>query len=310
MQEYAQRLSNVLDAEHQILFDADPVIAQLSSPPSKSRQLNLQSDQKIKLRDFYNLPNCGIKPLIAERNTTMGKLQTPSQRYLYELRLTNVLNKCLAMAEPEDKDKLQAILILKQQDMQNAWRAFILTSKELQLATANKAVHFSQTENHDFAVLSWQQLAQYAPDTTKYVGEKELGELESHLKTISDYKTPAKLFNDSFLLSVWLPQITDFLESQTNEFNCVSRKEKQKVEYLKNVFHLFFVEKIQPLTSNMNKWYYKLEPVLESLHHPLIQINSTDSFPEQKKHYDDSLKQHVQFWQKLFKRCGVNPARK
>lgn len=310
LEDYSQRIGNVLEKEHQL--DLASFHGQINSNGASTAEVEdatFSSNQNIKLREFYNLPDCGIKPLIAERNTTMGKLQLPSQRYLYDLKLVNSLRKCLEIAKPEDQIRIQTILAGKQQDKRNSWRALITRSKEIRLATTSPSSHFDDNENHDFAILNWQQLLTYAPDKTEALTEEQQGSLEQLLKTISDYKTPAKLNNDSGLIASVLPQVTNFLQSETSTFTCNTRKETQKVEYLRNVFHLFFIEKIQPLTSNMNKWYYKLEPVLEELKHPLITDSMENAFTQQKARYDESLKEHVQFWQQLFKRCNVSPSK-
>lgn len=308
LEEYTQRLSNVLEAEHQISFVHE--VMRVTETKSESTTLaTAQVSARIKLREFYNLPDCGVKPLIAERNTTMGKLQAPSQRYLYELRLVKALSHCLTiMTDAEDQQKLQAILTTKQKDMDSSWRVFVNKSQEIARALTSNTSHLELSENHDFALLSWQQILNFSPDVAMNSRTDITGELEAHLKTIAEYKTPAKLVNDMRLVSTWLPKVTRFLETQTSGFTCVPRKEKQKVEYLKNVFHLFFIQEIQPLTSNMNKWYYKLEPVLESLDHPKVQPQGQHGFKQLKQDYDQNLKQHVMFWQTLFKRCNVSPA--
>ena len=50
-------------------------------------------DTKIKLFEFYDLKQCQLYTLIAERNTSLGKLQLPSRRYLYERKLIKPIKK-------------------------------------------------------------------------------------------------------------------------------------------------------------------------------------------------------------------------
>lgn len=307
LDDYNQRLGNVLDTENNIEFIT--VIAPLGLKKNIVSKADLtvrdSGDDTIKLREFYDLPACGIKPLIAERNTTLGKIQSPSQRYIYEVRLVTVLKGCLTNAAEADSVKLNKLLNLKQNDLINAWQTLLHHSSEISQAIVTPSSHFSDTENHDFAVQSWLQLSHFSPKSlATEESSEQLAELEARLKTIQDFKTPAKLLNDSKLIMTYLPKITQFLHTETQGFTCQSPKEKQQTQYLKNVFHLFFVDKIQPLTAKMNKWSYKLIPALQRLEQPIFVDNGYSEFQAQYQH---AIKEHVKFWQQLFKRCDISP---
>lgn len=311
METYAQRLSNVLDTEHPVSFELKDAL--MSDIAYKQKTVETEKmpaliSETIQLREFYDLPDCGLKPLIAQRNTTLGKIQSPSQRYLYEVLLVKTLRQCLVKNE-KHSEALQQILKIKKQVMFHSWQLFLHNSKEIASAINSPHSHFRDSENHDYALQSWLQLKNFSPALLSSSNDVESqgAALEQHLKTINDYKTPAKLLNDYTLVQYWLPEITQFLEAETADFTCVPKREKQKVQYLRNVFHLFFIEKIQPLTSKMNKWYYKQVPILEDL-----EVVSNDrplaaSLPQIKVNYDKALLDHVQFWQQLFKRCDVSP---
>lgn len=311
MEAYAQRLSNVLDTEHPISFDLNTTVQADSTyqhEEFETSQMPTLGSETIQLREFYDLPNCGLKPLIAQRNTTLGKIQSPSQRYLYEVLLVKTLKQCL-FKNKKHSEALQQILKIKEQALFQSWQLILQKSKEITSAINSTHSYFVASENHDYALQSWLQLKKFSPVSLSRSNDIEsLGAaLEQHLKTISDYKTPAKLLNDFTLLHEWLPEITQFLETETADFTCVPNKEKQKVEYLRNVFHLFFIKKIQPLTSKMNKWYYKQAPILDELTIVLNNQPIAASLQQRKVNYDKALIEHVQFWQRLFKRCDMSP---
>lgn len=303
----------MLNASPELTFEGQVEPGSTALARKNDASLTDKERETINLREFYNLPDCGIKPIIAERNTTLGKIQSPSQRYLYEVRLMRALKNCFASVSSqkdslitnENLTQLSEILALKQQDMSNAWTLFLRNSSELNTALSHQHSHLSDSDNHDFAIQSWILLSSYQPEQLIREDFSTTIEdnFEQHLKNITDFRTPARLRNDFTLISNNLPQITDFLISETAGFTCTPRKEKQQVEYLKNIFHMFFVDKIQPMTTRMNKWFYKLEPVLNELDlkEAIIKLN------KQKQDYDSALMEHVQFWQQLFKRCGVSP---
>ena len=308
LEQYQSRLANVLDTSVPESIATSPFSTKTSVKTSEGpSQTRIESESKIKLNEFYQLPECGIKPLIAERNTTLGKLQTPSQRYIYETRLLNKLVKCRS-DDPEQQQLINKLTRLKNQHRRESWQKLLAQSTEIRTALTTGNAHFSKNDNHDFAVQSWLQLKALSPEALLNEQEDKLvSSLEGILKSISDSKTPARLSNTHELLAQRLPEITRFLRQHTDGFQCQNHKEKQQAEYLQNVFNLFFIEEIQPLGSKMNKWYYNLDPVLAELLQNEHYNTQLVSHQTQFSQYQQAIKEHVIFWQQLFKRCNLSP---
>ena len=319
MEEYHQRLSNVLGTDTQ-LRNIKP--ADLHSPRGLQPEA-LSTDHKtdasafenerINLSEFYKLPECGLKPLIAERNTTLGKLQAPSQRYLYELRIRSTMTSCMAKAAPAQKDVLTALVKRKHPALLHSWRKLLLDSEEIKQALFHTSSSLSTGEKHDFAIQSWGQLRSYDPknveenDEMTYPELTHLQNLEAQLKTISESKIPAKLRHSMVTLNHYLPQTTDFLEKHTSALDCQKTQDKTKLQYLNNVFKLFFIEKIQPLSSQMNQWHYKLQPIMADLYRDQSIDPYQQIVTQHFQSYQNNIKRHVRLWQSLYKTCGFSP---
>lgn len=307
--EYNGRLSTILD--HPI----DVLPRQNRSMKQKALGLETaqaQADVKIKLNEFYNLPDCGIKPIIAERNTSLGKLQSPSQRYLYEVRLLSMLTQCRLNASPEQSANLHNIITQKQDMLLHAWRNLLLNSREIQAAIFNPAVNTNVKFSHDFAITQWQQLLEFAPAKVLQSQPSHFDDLESILKHINEDQTPTRIWNDMALLSHQLPQITTWLLTSTESLTCQKAADKTKVEYLRNVFNLFFIQKIQTQASKLSSWHYKLRPILIDLYvKPFIPVTMQhyiNSYSEsQFNQFKTAIRDHVALWQDLFNRCKMAP---
>jgi DNA/RNA-binding domain of Phe-tRNA-synthetase-like protein len=87
------------------------------------------------------------------------------------------------------------------------------------------------------------------------------------------------------------------------------------MEYLTNVFQRYFIEKIQPIASQMNHYQYQLSPIFEKmLSHPNLSPNFKQYINQSNqqgfKNYQVAMQQHIHFWQDLFKRCNIKPGKR
>ena len=103
--EYSERLGRVLDtgltaAEEQPAPDY-PQREMLHSAPA---QLD------INLTRFYQLQQCELGNLVAERNTALGKIQHYSQRLVYERQLLAALSDCISFVSQQNDETVLELL--------------------------------------------------------------------------------------------------------------------------------------------------------------------------------------------------------
>ncbi len=89
-------------------------------PDAGSRRLP-RADLRVGLGQFLDLKACGLRSLVAERNSALGKLEGDSIRLVYEHALAAGLARCLARLEESGDDPalataLRGILQAKQLD--------------------------------------------------------------------------------------------------------------------------------------------------------------------------------------------------
>jgi hypothetical protein len=302
--DYQLRMAKVLKLE-------PPSIEPITLPnyPHSNTLQQATSDNTIKLFEFYQLKHCELYTLIAERNTTLGRLQLPSTRYLYEKKLVLALNDCLQQTDDlKLQEKLQLWLNNKTEQMPTVWADLMQLSSELKTALSSNSGLITGN-NQDGIVLIKQ-----AFDYLLKIEHETLvnsNQLEQHLKQLNNNPLPAKLWLSQLILTAHLEQSTVWLAQHQTKLNCDSAKSKQQMKYLSNVFQLFFIEKIQPIAGQLNHYHYRLSPIFNLLvNHPHLSPSYIHYIQQQQqgfKLYQAAMLEHVQYWQGLFKRCNIVP---
>ena len=308
LQDYQQRMANVLEVE-------SPDSLTISLPPYPSlRELkqNIPATT-IKLFEFYNLQHCELYSLVAERNTSLGNLQLPSTRYLYERHLLDALQQCIMnTSDSKLREKLESWQQTKTQQLPMVWADLIQLSNELKQGFS---ANFGLIEGNEQDGLSQSKAALHyliQIDKNKHINSAEL---EKHLQYLRNNPLPAKLWLSQLTLTKHLNQSTLWLLQHTDNLECSGKGSKKKVKYLSNVFQQFFIEKIQPIASQMNHYQYQLSPILKDmLAHPklspIFKRYINQSKQQGFENYQVAMQQHIHFWQNFFERCNIKPGKR
>lgn len=307
---YAQRLTNVLEAELPAI-QTSPLKFTI---PSKDNPTSSPQSTQVTLREFYDLPSCDtVKSLIAERNTSLGRVQDESMQFLYHNQLINMLNKCLNSQQNEhSKNAIHKLIEVKKLDLVDSWNNLLLHSSEIKKALSGNGIYMTKTLSvnqqaiADYRnLLSIQRKIQNTPELINAL------DLHQTFRSIAKNRLPSRLWNSLYLYNTRLKALNELLKQQPS-LHCDTPKSKQKIEYLNNVFQLFFVGKIQPLAARLNKMHYNLSPNLLALYAEgsvprvytdYIHYQSTILFQT----YQEAIKEHVKIWQKIFDNCQVKP---
>ena len=333
--DYAARLSRVLDTPLPDSFN-DKITTPLPKLADSATLKHAIEGVNINLREFYALQDCELGTVVAERNTSLGKSQLPSQRLVYESKLLNVLNSCEAALTKENKSNQRNAALAatiaswreqKTQDYSKTWANLVQGSQELRLALNTPERLFSVENNKDalssvnalYYINSLSNKELLLSDTeTEATNENnsesiiESSELEQQLKIIRSARLPATLWHTQQTLTQNLSLLTNLLETQLDAVSCPEGRASDKAKILRNVFYLFFIEEIQPVGSLVNQYHYKLAPLWEdwlaqpSLHEEFkryIRQQSQDGFNQ----YSSVMKAHVNLWQGFLGRCNLSP---
>lgn len=343
--DYAARLSRVLDAPLPDSFN-DKITTPLPKLADSATIKHAIEGVNINLREFYALQDCELGTVVAERNTSLGKSQLPSQRLVYESKLLNVLKSCeAALTKANESNQRNAALAAtiaswreqKTQDYSKTWANLVQGSQELRLALNTPERLFSVENNRDalssvnalyyISSLSNKGLLlsdMYSSNTASSDTETEAtnennseriiesSELEQQLKIIRSARLPATLWHTQQTLTQNLSLLTNMLETELDAVSCPEGRASDKAKILRNVFYLFFIEEIQPVGSLVNQYHYKLAPLWEDwLAQPSLHEEFKRYIRQQSQdgfnQYSSVMKAHVNLWQGFLGRCNLSP---
>ena len=343
--DYAARLSRVLDTPLPDSFN-DKITTPLPKLADSATLKHAIEGVNINLREFYALQDCELGTVVAERNTSLGKSQLPSQRLVYESKLLNVLKSCeAALTKENESNQRNAALAAtiaswreqKTQDYSKTWANLVQGSQELRLALNTPERLFSVENNRDalssvnalyyINSLSNKELLLsdvYSSNTASSDTETEAtnennsekiiesSELEQQLKIIRSARLPATLWHTQQTLTQNLSLLTDMLETELDAVSCPEGRASDKAKILRNVFYLFFIEEIQPVGSLVNQYHYKLAPLWEDwLAQPSLHEEFKRYIRQQSQdgfnQYSSAMKAHVNLWQGFLGRCNLSP---
>ena len=343
--DYAARLSRVLDTPLPDSFN-DKITTPLPKLADSATLKHAIEGVSINLREFYALQDCELGTVVAERNTSLGKSQLPSQRLVYESKLLTVLKSCeAALTKENESNQRNAALAAtiaswreqKTQDYSKTWANLVQGSQELRLALNTPERLFSVENNKDALSsvnalyyinnLSNKELLLsdvYSSNTASSDTETEAtnennsekiiesSELEQQLKIIRSARLPATLWHTQQTLTQNLSLLTDMLETELDAVSCPEGRASDKAKILRNVFYLFFIEEIQPVGSLVNQYHYKLAPLWEDwLAQPSLHEEFKRYIRQQSQdgfnQYSSVMKAHVNLWQGFLGRCNLSP---
>lgn len=305
---YQHRMASVLEqpnaAYNNVSLPAYPALSDLRQD---------QPETTIKLAEFYQLQHCQLATIIAQRNTTLGKLQLPSTRFLYEKTIITSLVDCIAQTQDAQlKIKLQAWLNVKSQSLIIAWADMLQTSTEMKQGLSSNSGFIIGDERDGLGetLLALTFLAQSLQSSSI-----DSHELETHLHNVAKSALLANLWRSQILLKENLENTTSWLQQHKLAEKCRTAKTKQNLSYLLNVFQLYFIEKIQVVASQLNNYHYQISPKLESLlEHPSLSPAFKDYI--QQQHYQQfadyqiAMKEHIDYWQNIFSQCQIKPGKR
>lgn len=305
MDTYGERLANVLKRNYTAPTKQSADLLTLES-------IKAQPGVEIKLNEFYRLPECGIKTLIAERNTSLGKLQSESQRFIYDVELVQALITCQRILPEEFHVELMRLIDIKKNHASLSWRNMLDNSSELKMSFSQPGIYFGDTESGRetySALLYLNAINQHL--TGNEFQKLRLDNLETNLHSVSTAKLIAKLFNTYRLMRYDFDHLNKALQTWENAITCDTPKQKTQMDYLQNVFDMFFIKQIQPFAARLNRIQQELSTILSELYPEGTARHSLLNVELQSAHalYAKSFLEHVDFWQSTLAKCNRSPSR-
>ncbi|MEZ8033846.1 DUF3080 domain-containing protein [Vibrio crassostreae] len=255
----------------------------------------------IGLIDSYQLRQCGLFNLIAERNSVLGKVADEFRNYDYQVALLEGVGKCLSSDEL-DPEIIELLREIEQQKLAqfplHQWN-LIYASDAMQSQMRGsqwlRADIGDQVRQTSDALIHINQALNTSLVSGKTIEVQEVLEKSS---TLGD------LYYSLARASAELDTITKQLTTFDANIICGKQRDTTKFRYLNNVFEQQYIGKVQPYMAQLDGYYQQLasqlvmfdaQPELHSYYFPIKDTHQA---------FRASTRRHVDYWQQLFKRCG------
>jgi hypothetical protein len=308
--EYSERLGRVLDTGL-ITAEVQPAIAY----PQRELLLSAPAQLDINLTRFYQLQQCELGNLVAERNTALGKIQHYSQRLVYERQLLAALADCITFVSQQNDETASELLaamenwyVAKQAAYPEHWSNMLVLSDETRSAFSRPQPAQLFTDTLDIAgqLTLFRQLDSYLSP-----GADTEASLEEQLQGIGATRLPASVWQAQHQIATRLPTLTAQLDPLLANTACPDGSATAQANILRNVFYLFFIERIQPLGGHINDFNYQFAPLLNKWREEAALPESFRAFltAQQARFnaYQQAMQDHVKLWQRFLGRCHLSP---
>ncbi|MFC6673576.1 DUF3080 family protein [Marinobacterium aestuariivivens] len=325
LDDYASRVSNTLDEPIETDFD---VAGRLPLFPARRERSLPLTDLRQGLVEVLALRHCDLLHLIAERNSSLGKVMAPSQQLVYEMRFLARLRDCrrdLDSAPSPDPDLLaqvNAIYSVKSRELPVAiWNAVYASSEmEVNFSRGDPPMPLEPDGSALAALSSLEQLTDLAalaqlPD---WPLPALLDVIEQPYQTLNRNRFGSQWLKSLLLLTETLERTARGLESRERRYPlCPQYRPTPDARILLNVFTQYYAGAVQPYLARVHRDGSRWRDLHLTLMHQLPATEAMQQYRWQvfAGENPDSLWQryilardhHTSAWQAVLRRCGLMP---
>lgn len=330
LENYRDRVANVLDSE----VTAPPEHHFPAFPDKRDRVWPIQ-DLRTGLLDSMELGDCDLLPLVVERNSSLGKVMTPSALLSYELRFFEKLHPCqLALqsgeleSEEGFKSLINTIFQVKAENLDAVVWNGIFSSDEVSSQFSHSKGPIPLTGNSGFQdslrslnyLIAITKNAEEFEQLQTFSLPNELPQQEDYFFNLYSSEYGGQLQSSLKLLIKNLNQTADLINRKLDDRPlCFKQRPNEKAEILLNVFNKFYAGEVQPYMSLIHRegqlWMEAMNVLLsfggdsrptamQTFFTVAYDLNSPTSYWSQ---YQAAIQVHTKAWQRVLTQCGLMP---
>ncbi|GGA70395.1 hypothetical protein GCM10011369_10120 [Neiella marina] len=316
LQDYPNRLARVLSTEP-VAFT--PLELELTPLSGRATASAMQAYQ-LSVRQWWQLKPCQLNDRLAERNSNLGRVQSPSVRLSYEIDMLQALMRCASDTQPtETRDLLLELLSHKRQQLRQVWQHMWLKEPALTKLVTPAHSHFDFGQQGDSEITAVEQALQYLITVSEAIAvlanpqsdNNQLSALnwdsdlfEQHLKVLFHSDVVPQILHSQHQAIASLSMSSALL--QANQQLCNDGQHNRSSKLTKAFFGQYYLGTIQPLLGEVKRASDRLTPLMLKL------LTNTPSHYQvrfhqihQQQRFVEVIKAHSKQWQQLFAHCGV-----
>ncbi|HAN80743.1 MAG TPA: hypothetical protein DCQ47_04740 [Gammaproteobacteria bacterium] len=272
------------------------------------------SDTRIRFANALELAECGLLPLIAERNSSLGKQKQESSRLIYEWKIRAGLSRC---SQLRDKEWFQLAAEAKQHDVEAAIIELLTKSEESDrihakvsppFETLNEStIVYTETTREILQTLTRALSNADTPDKTT------ISDFEESLKSWGSTQHHGTIHKAISQTLAWISSANSIQKRAIESGGlCPMGTPTEHGRNLQAFIQGFFKNKLQPKISSLSRALESLERQWSVLPLTLISndelIDSLIRLPAGTRNkLSLGISSHVQQWQLLLQDCSLAP---
>ncbi|MGR5409106.1 DUF3080 domain-containing protein [Vibrio sp. PNB22_3_1] len=302
-QKYHQRLATVLEVSASTIEESAAVTI-----PDKRVLFHDLPRVSLGLLESYQLRQCGLFNLIAQKNSPLGKVQDSFYDFDYQTSLLRTLHGCLThhALSKEDQSELNDVYTQKWEHFPTHLDNLLLTSDAMRKQlTASQWLSINakaQVVSVRSAFLTLEEMYLTPPMVVSRLPDVAL---VNYQEEIEKTRLIGRLYYTLTNVSLWLKQTTEMLKTNQDKIVCGKNRDTTTLRYLRNVFQSVYVKQVQPYMAYLDSTYQQLDSGIRLVEVRMKAHGHDYGMTSMHQEFRNQTLEHVQFWQQLFKRCGV-----
>ncbi|NVK41323.1 MAG: DUF3080 domain-containing protein [Oceanospirillaceae bacterium] len=322
---YATRVARTLDERLDIDLETR---GQLPLFPPRRERLQPLTDLRQGLIEVLALRHCDLLHLIAERNSSLGKVMAPSQQLVYEVRFLDRLRSCRNRlyssqdSDPELLAQVNAIYTVKQRELpRTLWNALYASDEmELNFSRGDPPLPLEADSGVPPAIAALEQLASATEllSRPRWQPPELLTHIEDPYEMLNRDRFGSHWLKSLLFLTETLNATADVLERREQRYPlCPQQRPTPDAKILLNVFTKFYAGEVQPYLARVHRDGERWRRLHDKLIHDLPATTAMRDYWEQVlseqnpesvwRRYVDARDRHTHAWQTVLRRCGLMP---
>lgn len=282
---------------------------QVDTLPAARDLLHPLPDLRLDLLDAWASRQCGLDALIAERNSSLGRVQSHSLRLNYELRLLQQLELCLQQnsISASLQQQLTDILHSKRNSIELSFFNMLHAEQTLRQQLHGKTLLLPIASQE--ALLETQAALRQLNQLQNAITAQDWPaaaaiDIEAALSVLHRFDTLAVLQYSQRYLSGWLSSLNEALLALEPTQFCPNQRSTEQLSILTTVFLKFFAEELQPYFNQHQRHMQALWPELQQLyrHSPLLPLLE-QRYAGSAAQLQQEILAHIGWWQQLNAGC-------
>ncbi|MFN5744866.1 MAG: DUF3080 family protein [Methylococcaceae bacterium] len=324
--------SQLLDRIENITEVAHKPMDRLEVLPSYPRPRDLvltAEDIRVGFGTYIGLGRCGLIGEVSARNSSLGKLQSPTARLLYERRFLQQLKGCIQDLQQPNKSEQKKFLAEVQSiaDRKKAilptvfWNAtFGSPEFRVLLSTRTESLPMRSEQSATDIVAALGFISGQALELQANEDPTAESTLESRYYVIQSSRLIGQLLQGIVATTAYMERGSELLEKVAEQKRlCPMGRKTVKGDYLFNVFQKFYIREAQPYISLIHTQARPLVVVIRELvdkqeiEIPKAFQNFYDQTlnPESEASawfkFNQAIARHTKAWQSILKQCDLMP---